>query len=721
LSSGAQRDNTIRFGVFEVDPKDGELCKNGARVRFQEQPFQVLLTLLESHGQIVSREELREKVWPDQTFVDFDQGLNTAISKIREALGDSATNPRFVETVPRRGYRFIAPVEGVVSAVESAQSNVLEDARAPVGGPAALRRVNRNGVRYLLLALAAGVVIGYWFHSPEAGPEIPLRHFVITPPAAVSHAAISPNGKHIAFVAGLPEPSVWIHDLALGRSRKMEDTETAARVFWSPDSEFIGFGTQNDMGLKKVSLEGGSPTVLCRLRGGSTWHFSGAWRKDGTIIFTAGTLGGFRVSAQGGEATAIIVPGKPLQGSWEHVRKLPEEAGSGVMLCSFEEPNSTVVTLSVDTGETGEVVSGGAPVYSATGHIVHESWPPSERLISFVPFSLRTLSATGEPTPLARNARCPSVSEDGTLAYIGGPAPLRRLVWLSRSGEKLGNLGQAQELIYMPALSPDGRRVALTGTESQNWDVWVYDMEREVKTRLTTSNPNTDHRPIWSPDGAQIVYAANRQPSGRDVALMNSDGSGESEILVSGSYSDQPTDWSADGRYLLFQYGSPVGKSDIYYLLRNTDGSFGEPQAFLRSVALKRVAKFSPDARYVAYCSNESGRDEVYVEGFPGGGNRTQISRNGGGQPRWSRDGTELFYVEDDTLMRVAVKLTPAFTAEAPEPLFRYPGFVYPTPEQQYDVSADGQHFIAVETLEPEDESSEIHVVQNWYAQFRDQ
>jgi serine/threonine-protein kinase len=261
--------------------------------------------------------------------------------------------------------------------------------------------------------------------------------------------------------------------------------------------------------------------------------------------------------------------------------------------------------------------------------------------------------------------------------------------------------------------------VAVRASQNKAEDIWIHDIDRSVKSLLTTDNPLRDNRPVWSPDGAYVAYTAVGSESGYDFVQRRADGSGEVEPIVTTPMTEQPTDWSVDGEYILYQQDAPGRRVDILYLRRMEGGGYGDPKACLASSAREVVAKLSSDSRYVAYCTNESGRDEVYVQRFPQGGEKTQISTNGGTQPRWSRGGSELFFVEGDGLMAVQVVTSPHFAAGPPKLLFRHPSLFSLVPEQMYDVSSDGQRFVVVETLEPEDELPVVHVVENWYAEFR--
>ena len=236
------------FGIFEVDLEAGQLRKNGRRARLQEQPFRVLALMLEKPGRVVTREELQDKVWPD-THVDFDHSLNTAINKIREALGDTAANPRFVETLPGRGYRFLAPVEGAVTqAGRDVSVPPKEDPERTIGR----QRLALIGAAAAFAIAALALFLSRW--SGEPSRTSPLRRYSITRAESISisfrrSVVISPDGRHIAYVArsGQSGLSLWVHDLTKDAAREITSVRPSASPFWSPDSRFLAFNTGNEL------------------------------------------------------------------------------------------------------------------------------------------------------------------------------------------------------------------------------------------------------------------------------------------------------------------------------------------------------------------------------------------------------------------------------------------------------------------------------------------
>ena len=279
----------IRFGVFEVDLAAGELRKGGVKIKLRDQPFRVLVALLARSGEVVTREELREKLWRDGTFVDFDRGVNTAVNKIRGALGDSAGRPRFVETLPRRGYRFVAPVEGAASRAAS------------VAQPHRLRRKPFAVALAIGAAFAVGIGVNEWISrstNPAPMAESQVVKFAVAPGQSIHDPRVSPDGRRIAFVTFEDEGALWIRDLSEETPRRVADSEGARRPFWSPDSRFVAFGSGDS--LKRLRVSGdGLPTEICKVPTGT--YRGGAWRPDGEEIVFPGNLELYRVRASGGE------------------------------------------------------------------------------------------------------------------------------------------------------------------------------------------------------------------------------------------------------------------------------------------------------------------------------------------------------------------------------------------------------------------------------------
>ena len=585
---------------------------------------------------------------------------------------------------------------------------------------------------WALFAVATTALLALAFvHFRQPLPETPLRRFAFTPESLyetttggrldasggyAGGVAISPNGRHIVYVAVGEESKLWVRDLDREEPRELDGTEGAGRPFWSPDSQFIGFASNRE--LKKISAQGGPAITLCRLPSGDLR--GGAWSREGDFIAfgSGGPSKIYEVPARGGEPRLLFEPVQTEKGTGiTSPHFLPSQAAARSII--FDVGNASdrdIVVKNLETGEWEVLAEGAYPVYSPSGHILYQTNRYQSGLWA-LPFSIQTLEPTGEAFPIAENVGGPSVGADGTLVYLDflrGEG--QQLVWRDRGGRKLGVIGQPQEIIRFPALSPDGGRVAVVGTEDSNVDVWVHEVDRPLRRRLTF-HAASEGRPTWSPSGKEITFRSSRQGNA-DIYSRPADGTGEPELLAGTDLPELPNDWSPDGKHLLYRVDDPENGYDLWYLKRNEAGGSFDSVPFLQTSFNEFSAKFSPQGRFVAYVSDQSGQYQVYVRPFPEGEGQWQVSTQGGVQPRWSRDGKELFYVEGDALMAVEVSARPSFTTGATTRLFQDPNLR--TTAHHYDVSRDRQRFVLVENIEREQgKAPSIHVVENWFAEFR--
>ena len=392
--------------------------------------------------------------------------------------------------------------------------------------------------------------------------------------------------------------------------------------------------------------------------------------------------------------------------SFRYPSFLPAEARVATLLVSSGPATDPQLTLlEFESGRSKTLRPGTRPVYSPSGHIVYESAGDLWAL----PFSIRRLEPLGEAFPIREDTSLPSVARDGTLVFLDSGAPgLKQLIWRDRGGRKLGEIGQPQGNIVMPVLSPDGRRVVALGDENRIRDVWLHEVSRPLKNRLTFTRED-ENRPTWTPEGDRVSYSRLG-----DIFIRPADGSGEEQVLLATPAGDYGFEWSTDGKYVV---GS--GQGEIWYLRADEDGGSYEKVSFLSTSFDELGPDLSRDGRFVAYESNESGRYEVHVQPFPEGGGKWQVSTNGGVQARWRADGKELFYVEGDTLMAVEVTTTPAFSVVGAARKLFTDKQAFGGRGQRYDVTPDGQRFVVVETLQ-EPPPPVIRVVLNWYEEFRD-
>ncbi len=582
----------------------------------------------------------------------------------------------------------------------------------------------RRRILQALLAVTTTLALALAFvHFSETAPKPPLRRFAFTPTDALdttatgSGVAISPNGKHIAYATA--DRKLWIQDLDQSQPRALEGTEGAYLPFWSPDSAYIGFATPGE--LKKVSVEGRSLRI-CPLS--ASVFAGGAWSADGESIVFGSSGSIYEVPARGGTADLLIEPidasSDAPTGILGRPHFLPPEAGKRVLIYTFGAGTErTMMVQDLESGKREVLGPGTHPFYSPSGHLIYQADLTVHDLWA-MPFSLDTLQATGEAFPIARNGRGPTVASDQTLVYVDGSGSGRQqLVWRDRAGRKLGEIGQPQSNILFPALSPDDRSVAVRSSENGNFDIWVHEVERPIKRRLTFDE-GLDSRPQWSPSGREIAFHSLRGGT-RDIYQRAADGNGTAELLFGAEAEERAYGWSRDGQYFIYTV-QQTANTDVWFLKRKGDESGYESAPFLETPFKEDTPTLSPDGRFLAYCSDASGSRELYVRPFPSGDGQWQVSTNGGCQPRWSRDGKELFYVEAGTLMAVEIATTPAFAPISTTPLFTDSSLTVASAVAlgAYDVSADGRFVMTEPAGSVEGALPSIRLVENWYEEFHD-
>jgi Tol biopolymer transport system component len=549
-------------------------------------------------------------------------------------------------------------------------------------------------ILFLLTTLAA-------LYFRPAAREAGAIRFLIPPPENTTYVppsdlpysvAVSPDGRRLAFVTTTEgKTRLWVRELSALSAQPLADTEGAACPFWSPDGRSIGFSAEGK--LKRVEASGGPPQTLCH---GSQWGAPAAWSRDGVILFASGTEGIFRVSADGGEATQVTKPDRS-RGEAHHL--WPQFLPDGrhflflVGLVDKEgEAHNDIYVGSLDSADTRPLLRGGSrAAYVPPGYLLYIR----DGTLLARAFDAQALRFTGEPIQVAERLRYfqPtgdgdfSASEGGVLAYQAG-AKLSRLAWFNRSGGEIGAVGAPGDY-EAPRLSPDGQRVAVNMVDPRTGttDIWIYELSRGTSTRFTFE-PGVENEPIWSSDGRSLAFAADRGgPPSLVLKTLSDPGSGEQLTQTSG-WVQFAYDWSPDGKFIIYADGEAKTGNDLWVL--PLAGS-RKPAPFLRTQFNEGAARFSPDGRWIAYVSEESGRPEVYVRPFQGAAEKWKVSNAGGEEPRWRRDGRELFYLApDNKLMAVPVKLGENFEAGSPSALFRLEAI-----RKQYEVEASGQRFLA--------------------------
>ena len=599
--------------------------------------------------------------------------------------------------------------------------------RASTSAPPA--RVSRGHLAFGVVGLLMGAMLaGVFAWNWNAAPRQTVTRFEIALPESVrltvgrGHAVtLSPDGTQLVYSAN---QQLYLRSMDDMETTPIRGTEGGARgPFFSPDGEWIGFWSGGK--LQKVPITGGAPVTLCEAEN----PHGASWGADGNILFGRGAGGIFRVPASGGERELLIevnaTDGERAQGP----ALLP---GDDAVLFTLGRRNvnwdeAQIVAQSLETGERKVLVEGGADArYVATGHLVYAL----EESLFAVSFDLSRLDVTGGPVPVLEGVRRAvpgtgaaqfALSRSGSLAYLPPDVTRedpRTLVWVDRQGV-VEPVTTVRREYRSPHLSHSGDRLAVTIGPLFGADVWVLDLTRDTLTRLTFNGGET---PIWTSDDQRVTYAYAQETAG-GISWKLADGSGPEEALVAADDpflakgNMVPFSWSPDARTLVFRQRREAGAADDIGVL-SMEGD-RKPELLSETVFAEAHPVLSPDGRWLAYASDESGRREVYVKSFLEPGGRWQISTAGGAEPRWNPDGNELFYRHDDEMWGVSVTTEPSFQPAAFQPgrptlLFKG-SFELGRTFHNYDVSPDGERFVMVQSEQaPERIPERLNVVLHW-------
>ena len=573
--------------------------------------------------------------------------------------------------------------------------------------------------------LAAVLVVGlgvWWAMRP--GPPRVARFVVNAPPSAplasvagATDLTISPDGTRIVYTAGTPR-QLYVRSVDQLEGAPLRGTELAMAPFFSPDGNWVGFFSR-DFSLRKMSVLGGPAVTLSE--GGGQPH-GASWGEDDRIIFSLNDNGGLRrVSAAGGEPEVLTTPDTE-QGEASH--RWPEILPGGrVVLFTISSGLTAeakqVAVLNLDTGEQTVLIPVGSnPRYSPTGHIVYGTGGT----LRAVPFDFDRLDVSGDPVPVLEGVMTKdgsgaanfSLARDGSLVYATGGAgggETNTLVWVDRDGREEA-LGAEPGGYTWVRVSPDGAQLAL----DFDGDVQTYDTVRGTFNRVTT-DPGADQYPLWTVDGERLVFESNRGGS-LELFWTLADSTGTPERILSREgnlVAVMPEAWTADGTTLFFVAATAV--IDIGVLSMEGERT---AELLIQDEFGTAAPAISPDGRWIAYHSDLSGQFEIYVQRFPALGGRQPISTSGGRVPRWSPDGTELFYQSLDGRQMLAVPIVtaPTFTAGAPEVLFEGAYLASIAAIRPYDLTPDGERFVMIKpggATSESDDPTRIILVQHWF------
>jgi serine/threonine-protein kinase len=610
-----------------------------------------------------------------------------------------------------------------ISDVRVDLQKVLSDPSGVLTQPVTIvepRRKPRLGIPWFVAVAGLGAIVGgfaIWnLRKPEPRQvirfdyELPEgQQFTNTPNSVL---AISPDGKQ--FVYSTPQ-GLYLRSVDDLTAKLIPGTEGNPELpLFSPDGQWIGYFSPSDGKLKKISTHGGAPVVLCSVTG-----LVGAnWRKDNTIVFGQLPNEIKRISANGGNPESLT----KLKTGYFIVLSQILPDGKSVLYISFESGQERILVQSLKAREPKELFAGYYAQFLPTGHIVYVL---NDNVLA-VQFDPDRLEVIGGPVPVVESVSDCAFSDSGTMAYIPNAAPgtpyiRRTLVWVNREGKE-EPVAAGPNSCLNPRISPDGTRIALSIQNQGNRDIWIWDLVRKNLTRLTFDAAD-EVSPLWTPDGKRIAFFSNRGDK-TGVYWKAADGTGKDEFLGGGHY---PASWSDDGKTMvLTEWDTEALNYEIGILPMEGDRNRG---LLLKEKYHEAQPRISPDGRWMAYTSNESGQTQVYVRPFPEvEGGRWQVSTSGGDSPLWSPDGRELFFRNGDAVMAVSSKTDPTFSVETPKMLFRgtYVGAVLAYDDWDFatwDISPDGKRFLMMKETGAAatggGRSRKINVVLNWFEELK--
>ena len=558
-----------------------------------------------------------------------------------------------------------------------------------------------------LLATQGGLRLAVAPSQPVTRLELNLPDGVESNTGTSQSVAVSPDGTRVVFVGMLGGlRRLYLRNLNQSEAVPLPGTETAQSCFFSPDGETVGFIT-GDRNLKRMSIADGLVVTLAL---GVDPNAGASWGPDDQVTFSQrGTL--WQMPGSGGQAKQLTT----LEGGKReiaHVWPTVIDEGRAILFASVtgsRRDSANIEALSLATGQRHVVLeSGSFPMYAASGHLIFFR----DRALLAAPFDAVRLEVTGQPVRMVENlavdftgAPLVTVSTTGSLVYPQSGAETSRLVWLSRQGVEQPITDTARPYM-MPRLAPDGRRIVVQVAG----DLWLHDTARATFTRLTSEETTGNSFPVWTPDGKRVVF---RTATG--MHWTDTDGSGQFQAIPgSTSVADIPSAVSPDGQTLAFIRQESATSGDVYVLSLRGES---KPRPVVATPGYDGGAQFSPDGRWMAYVSNESGQFHVYVRPFPGPDRKWQVSTQGGTHPHWNKNGKELFYRSGNKMMVVDVSTSPDIALSSPRLLFeqRY-AFGSAQSIPNYDVSLDGQRFVMVKD---ESGSGRLNIVLNWFEELK--
>ena len=621
----------------------------------------ILTALVAQAGTVVSKQALMDAVWKD-AFVT-EASLLEAIRVLRDALGDDRLHPSFIQTVHRRGYRFIAKVSHPMGRPPEEAPRLASTPHTMVG--AEWRPLLVAGVASVVSVVGISLVFAVFGQRPPT-PRLTTRFTIALPDDMAidplrGSVAVSADGTRIVYVAlHAGRPRLFLRTVDRDAPQAIEGSDGAADPFFSPDGQWVGFFAHGS--LKKLRIEGGMPLALCAARPGA----GASWGRDGTIVFGGGPGRGLaRVSEDGGEPVVLTAPpagSREVSFGWPDI--LPD--GSHIVYTAVSLAGRRVAIVDVASGVNRPLIESGAFArYSPTGHLVFER----RGRLEAAPFSLSDQRVTAPPRPILRGLATGDLalsgprfafSHTGSLIYVPGASVDvdERLHWLDTDG-RLEPIPLPPLALGQVDVSPDARQLAMAVQTDEGADLWVGDTRRGAVSRLAADGPSVS--PAWRPNGLEIAFAYSKAGP-FNLFLRPTDSDAAPTPLLESPWNQFPTSWSPDGRQLAFTELHPLTGADVWIL----DVGTRERRQVVRTLFDESHARFSPDGQWLAYMSNESGRWDVFVRPSRQNGPRVQVSTDGGAWPCWSVDGRTLYFSVNGRAAATAVTTSPTLSVSAP-------------------------------------------------------
>jgi DNA-binding winged helix-turn-helix (wHTH) protein/Tol biopolymer transport system component len=680
---------TVTFGPFTLDLEARKLRRGDEPVPLPFRALGALAYLIEHRHRLVEKEEIIAAVWHDVAVTD--DSLIHAVSVIRRALGDDPAHASFIETIPRRGYRFVGQIEPVGTDPEP---GVLPEDAAALSNPTVPRPLTRHwrpetaAALGIVVLIAAAIVAGWSALTGDRSRDASTHLEQIAPPGTtiVSGAVVSPAARRLAFVARderTGKTALWIRALDAIEPRMLPDSEGASNPFFSPDGQMVAFFRSAQ--LVATDVTGKRPRTIAPVSGAAA---GGSWGADGVIVFAEWMTGLFAVASTGGPVTPLTrLDHTALDVAHAWPQFLPDGRRFLYQVVSPDHTRAGVYVSSLDSRTSTRLLDdAAAAIHVPPGFLLYVQ---QDRLMA-EPFDADRLRLGGRAVLLSRDISAPSLAEGSVvsasrdlLAFRAG-ASKQQLTWVDRSGLPQGSL-EVPTSMFNFRVSPDGQFVLAASSLTDATGVWLVNLASRHSTQLATDGI----APLWSPDGKRLAFTSR---AGLDLHVRAGDGGARLEPLISDQSVKVLNDWSAHAQAIIYTRHDPGSKLDLWHV----PVAGGAARPLLNDAFNEAQARISPDGRWLAYVADGTGSQEVYVRRYPELDEPRQVSNGGGGQPQWRADQRELFYLSPDrSLMAATVTDAREVSFGAPRRLFRTSIAEGPSAARDsYAAMPDGRSFL---------------------------